>query len=132
MLAGMFVYGGLDSLRNPDPKVKVAEPVVAPVTDASGGRLQTHHLIQINGAVQVVAGVALATGVLARPAGVLLAASLVPTTLAGHPFWQEEDPNARRQQTIHFLKNLAMAGGLLVAAAGTGRSTRAGCDRRSP
>ena len=56
----------------------------------------------------------------ARPAAVVLAATLVPTTLAGHRFWEEDDPAARRHQTIHVLKNVAMMGGLLLAAADTG------------
>ena len=43
-----------------------------------------------------------------------LIASLIPTTVAGHPFWTIEDPAARAQQRIHFLKNSAMLGGLLL------------------
>ena len=35
-------------------------------------------------------------------------------TLAGHRFWGEEDPPARGEQTIQFLKNAAMMGGLLL------------------
>jgi uncharacterized membrane protein YphA (DoxX/SURF4 family) len=46
--------------------------------------------------------------------------SLVPTTLAGHPFWHEADQAARAQQRIHFLKNVAMLGGLILAAGDTG------------
>ncbi len=119
MLAGMFIYGGLDSARNPDSKVKVADKVVGDLADRFD-QVETHDLVRINGIVQVVAGAALATGVLARPAAVVLAATLVPTTLAGHRFWEEDDPAARRQQTIHVLKNVAMMGGLLLAAADTG------------
>ena len=35
-----------------------------------------------------------------------LAASLIPTTVAGHSYWTIEDPAARRQQRIHFLQEL--------------------------
>jgi putative oxidoreductase len=45
-----------------------------------------------------------------------LIGSLVPTTLAGHPFWKEEDPGQKMVQRINFQKNLAMIGGLLLAA----------------
>jgi uncharacterized membrane protein YphA (DoxX/SURF4 family) len=71
-------------------------------------------LVQVNGAVQVGAGVLLALGVLPRLSALALAASLVPTTAAGHRFWEEAEPAARAQQTIHFLKNAAMLGGLLA------------------
>jgi uncharacterized membrane protein YphA (DoxX/SURF4 family) len=45
-----------------------------------------------------------------------LAGSLIPTTLAGHSYWQIEDPATRKMQRIQFHKNLAMIGGLLFAA----------------
>ncbi len=46
--------------------------------------------------------------------------SLVPTTLAGHRFWDESDASSRAAQRIHFLKNVSMLGGLLIAADDTG------------
>jgi uncharacterized membrane protein YphA (DoxX/SURF4 family) len=118
LLAGMFIYGGLDSFRHPHGKVDTAEPVTRPVTDATG--LGAKDLVKLNGAVQVGAGVALAAGILPRPAAAALAVSLVPTTLAGHRFWEHDDRAQRSGQTIQFLKNLAMFGGLLLAATSTG------------
>ena len=53
-------------------------------------------------------------------AATVLAASLVPTTLAAHRFWEEEDPRARAAQRVHFQKNCAMLGGLILAAVDTG------------
>jgi putative oxidoreductase len=41
---------------------------------------------------------------------------MVPTTWAGHAYWQVEDPAARKAQRIQFHKNLAMIGGLLFVA----------------
>ncbi|MGI9052849.1 MAG: DoxX family protein [Ilumatobacteraceae bacterium] len=118
LLAGMFVYGGLDSVRNGGAKADAAERVVEPVIERTG--LDSEQLVRINGAVQVVAGTALALGILPRPAAAALAVTLVPTTLAGHRFWEEDDAKARAGQTIHFLKNAAMLGGLLLAATSTG------------
>jgi putative oxidoreductase len=118
MIGAMFIYGGIDSLRHAESKAPVAEDVVGPVTEATG--LEPSRLVLINGAVQVGAGVALAVGFLPRPAAIALAASLVPTTLAGHRFWESDDAKERAGQQIHFLKNVAMLGGLLLAATGTG------------
>jgi uncharacterized membrane protein YphA (DoxX/SURF4 family) len=42
---------------------------------------------------------------------------MLPTTAAGHAFWEETDPQRRKQQMIHFLKNASMTGGLLLVAA---------------
>ncbi len=118
MIGAIFVFGGLDSLRRPEAKAPAAEPVTASLTDATG--LSPARLVMINGAVQVGAGIALALGFMPRPAAVALAASLVPTTLAGHRFWEKEDPKERVGQTIQFLKNLSMLGGLVLAATSTG------------
>jgi uncharacterized membrane protein YphA (DoxX/SURF4 family) len=73
-------------------------------------------LVRINGAVQLGAGLMLATGRMPRLAAVALAGSLVPTTAAGHRFWEAKDPDAKRAQTIQFMKNLSMFGGLVFAA----------------
>ena len=60
------------------------------------------------------AGVALALGLWPRLAAAVLAGSLVPTTLAGHPYWRVEDPAMRRQQRVHFFKNVGLFGGALL------------------
>ena len=49
----------------------------------------------------------------------VLAASLVPTTLAGHAFWNETDPQAKYAQRLQFYKNTSVFGGLLLAAVDT-------------
>lgn len=121
MLASMFVAGGLDAVRNPQNVAPLAESVVRPVTDRVPALPDsTEDCVRLNGAVQVVGGLLLATGRMSRPAALALAVSLIPTTLAAHRFWEEEDSAQRAQQRIHFLKNLSMLGGLLIAADDTG------------
>lgn len=116
MLASMFVYGGALALKSPGPRAAKAQPTadlikkIAPELPVNGS-----NLTRLNGAVQLVGGLALATGRLPRVAAFALAATLPPTTLAGHPYWNETDPAARANQRIHFLKNVSMAGGLLMA-----------------
>jgi hypothetical protein len=73
-------------------------------------------LVRVNGAVQIAGGVLLATGKFRRPAALALAGSIVPTTYAGHRFWEELDPATRAQQKMHFLKNVGLLGGLILAA----------------
>ena len=66
LIAGVFIYGGIDTLRNPGSKVDVADPILEPASKATG--LGPEQLVAINAGVQVVAGVALAVGILPRPA----------------------------------------------------------------
>ncbi len=118
LLSGMFVSGGLDALIRPKGKVPKAEVVTEPAIEELGLDLDTEQLVRLNGAVQVAGGLMLAGGVLPRVAATALAGSLIPTTLAGHRFWAEEDPQARAAQRIQFLKNMSMLGGLLLVAIG--------------
>jgi putative oxidoreductase len=120
MLASIFIAQGYDTLRWPEHVAPRAEKVVGPLkqrVDALPG--DTEQLVRINGGVQLVAGTLLAIGKFPRLSALALAATLVPTTLAGHPYWEVKDEKERAQQRIHFLKNLTMLGGLLIAAADT-------------
>ena len=126
MLATIFVAGGINALRNTEghaAKAKKVTDKVVPVAQQAVPKApiptDAATLVRINGAVHVVAGLALATGRAPRLASTLLAASLVPTTLAGHRFWEESDPATKSNQKIHFFKNVSMIGGLLIAGVDT-------------
>jgi putative oxidoreductase len=73
-------------------------------------------VVQVNGATQAVCGLLLALGTAPRLCALVLAGSMIPTTLAGHCFWTVKDPAVRKQQQLQFHKNVAMIGGLLFAA----------------
>jgi putative oxidoreductase len=120
MLAAAFISGGVDALRNPGSKVPAAEGV-APTIAAKIPYLpeDTEQLVKINAAAQVGAGLLLSLGRLPRLSSLVLALSVIPTTLAGHRFWEEDDPVTRKQQRLHFLKNLGLLGGLMLAAVDT-------------
>lgn len=121
MLASIFVTAGYETLRNPERVAPLAEPVVRPVIDQVPFLPeQTASAVRLNGAVQVVAGTLLAFGKVPRLSALALAATLVPTTWAGHRFWEAEDEQERAGQKIHFMKNVSMLGGLLICAADTG------------
>ena len=53
--------------------------------------------MRANAAVQVVAGTTLALGLAPRLSALAPAGSLVPTTLAGHPYWAIDDPAERKR-----------------------------------
>jgi uncharacterized membrane protein YphA (DoxX/SURF4 family) len=120
MLASIFAIQGLDTLLHPEKVAPRAEKVVRPLAErVSVIPDQTETAVRINGAVQLAAASLLAIGRFPRLSAFALAATLVPTTVAGHAFWEFEDDKDRAQQRIHFLKNLSMFGGLLIAAGDT-------------
>ena len=126
LLASMFVVGGVNALRNaPDYAIKAKEVTDRLVPLAKRALPQAPipedpaTLVRINAAVHIGAGAALATGHFPRLASTALAATLVPTTLAGHQFWNESDPVQKANHRVHFFKNVSMLGGLLLAAVDT-------------
>jgi putative oxidoreductase len=120
MLASIFIIQGYDTMRNPDRVVKKAEPVVRPIASrVSVVPDDTEQAVRLNGTVQLVAGTLLAIGWLPRLSALALAGTLVPTTVAGHRFWDADNDEERAMQRIQFLKNLCMFGGLLIAAGDT-------------
>ena len=108
LLSGIFVVAGAEAFQNPGQRVARAADLGVPYPELA---------TKANAATMVLAGSALALGVRARLAAATLAASLVPTTVAGHPYWKEDDPKARAMQRTQFLKNVGLLGGLLAVLA---------------
>lgn len=124
LLSSIFVYGGLNALKNPEPLREKARRVsdrIAPLAQSGGLTLPQDPttLVRINGATQVAAATALAMGKMPRLSASVLAATLVPTTMAGHAFWEETDPAARASDKTEVAKNLSLLGGLMLAAVDT-------------
>jgi uncharacterized membrane protein YphA (DoxX/SURF4 family) len=125
LLSAVFISGGIDALRNPAPRAQAAGPLIDKSTETLPESVtqkipsDPETLIKINAAVQIGGGVLLATGKAPRLASLALAGSLIPTTVAGHAFWNETDPAAKAAQRTQFLKNVSLLGGLLIAAVDT-------------
>ncbi len=108
LFATIFVIAGYDSLTKPGGRTNlVSENLPLPEPEL---------MVRLNGASMVVGGTALAIGLKPRLAALGLAAALVPTTYAGHQFWKQSDPGMRRNQQVHFNKNVSLIGGLLTYA----------------
>lgn len=106
MISSIFLTGGLDALRSPANKAQAAEKLGLP---------QPALMVRLNGAAMVLGGAALSIGYKPRRAALLLAATLIPTTYAGHAFWEHEDEGQKAMHQINFNKNVSMLGGLLLA-----------------
>lgn len=128
LLASLFVAAPISALKDVDGRAVKAKAVtdrIVPVAERLGRRVgvpvpQDPRLwVRINAGVQLAAAFGLATGRAPRISSAVLAGSLVPTTLAGHRFWEETDPSAKSAQRLQFLKNLSILGGLLIAAGDT-------------
>ncbi|WP_409483021.1 DoxX family protein [Arsenicicoccus dermatophilus] len=123
MLAAIYVTGGIGHFKGLEHHVQLGRPILEPVrttvTDLTGVELSDELLVKASGAAMVGAGTLFALGRLPRLSSAVLAATMVPTTLAGHAFWKETDPQARQMQQIQFYKNLGLAGGALLGMVDT-------------
>jgi putative oxidoreductase len=116
-LGAIFISGGMDALRSPGPRAKLAAPVTDKARQAASFLPDDNEqLVRINGGVHVAAGSLLVLGKLPRLSALVLAGSLIPTTLGGHRFWEAPDDEGKKMQQLQFSKNLAMFGGLIFAA----------------
>ncbi|MGW0937154.1 DoxX family protein [Streptomyces sp. NPDC002666] len=127
LLATPFVIEGVRALRRPLPLAAGTESwarrLGAPVDDPL-------RVVKINAAVQIGAGGLLALGRLPRTASLVLAASLIPATLAEHAWWREENPQLRKDQVLEFTQRIGLFGALLLGAADThGKPSAAYCAR---
>lgn len=113
LIAAIFVLSGIGKIANPDATIGYIASAGLPFAPAA---LIAAALIEIGG------GLALIAGFRTRFVALVLAGFSVVAALAFHAHFADQN------QFIHFLKNIAMAGGLLqVAAFGSGRI---GLDKR--
>jgi uncharacterized membrane protein YphA (DoxX/SURF4 family) len=113
-VAAPFVWLGAEAAADPGIRVKLAVDLGIPEAVADKA-------VRFNGAAMVAGGLGVATGILPRAAALGLVGSMVPTTLAGHAFWKDTDPMARKTNRIHLLKNVGLTGAALVVAAAAAR-----------
>jgi putative oxidoreductase len=104
LLGAMFMKLGFDAARSPGPRVEKAEAL---------GLTKPELAVRGNGAAMVLGGAALALNKVPRLAALGLIGSLIPTTAAGHAFWDTEGAE-RKAQEIQFFKNLGLFGGLVL------------------
>ncbi|HIW46903.1 MAG TPA: DoxX family membrane protein [Candidatus Yaniella excrementigallinarum] len=102
-----FMMFGYEAVKEPGGRVQAVEALGVP---------QPELAVRVNGAAMIAGGAALATGICARTGAAGLALALVPTSLAGHPYWKESDDSKRFSEIIHFRKNMALAGALAAYA----------------
>lgn len=124
MLAATFIGRGVEALRSPKPAADAARPTLdglSKLPDPVGSNIPTNAetVARVNGAVQIGAGLLLATGKLPRFASAALALSVVPGSLGGHAFWSEADPERKADQRRAFVADISLIGGLIIASVDT-------------
>ncbi len=114
LLVSMFPFSAIDKLLHREEALAQARSSFLPGAP---------FLLVLGGALELAAPVCIVGGWWAREAALLLAAFCVATAVLFHPFWHAGDFWAARDSVARnhfwdFMKNLGLAGGLLLVAAG--------------
>jgi uncharacterized membrane protein YphA (DoxX/SURF4 family) len=110
MLSVIFVVNGYQAYAEPGHRVHLVEEAGIPEAELA---------VKANGLLMVIAGAMLGLGIFPKLAAAALSASLIPTTLVGHPFWKSKDTASRIQNQTQVFKNLGLLGGLLLVMIGS-------------
>jgi uncharacterized membrane protein YphA (DoxX/SURF4 family) len=70
--------------------------------------------VVVTGLMLLLGGLSILLGLYTVVGAWLLIVFLVPVAFLMHNFWAESDPMAKGNQMAHFLKNIALAGALLI------------------
>ena len=124
LTGAVYISAAYETARAPGGRIGKASDALTKIRRVIPLPVDDELIVRANGAAQLTAGTTLALGIKPRLSAAVLAASLLPTTVAGHAFWTIEDPLERRSQELQFLKNLAMLGGLLFATIDSPQSSR--------
>ena len=123
LLASWFVYSGVQATLAPQARAAQLAPELGPVlADMGLGEVRTEDVVKAHGAATAAAGVSLALSRNPRSSALLLAALQGGTLGLDRPFWKETDPDKRREGLESLIKNVALLGGVLIAAT-AGHST---------
>lgn len=68
----------------------------------------------ITGILLLLGGLGILLGVYVEWAILALVIFLVSVTFIMHAFWKVQEPNMRMSEMVHFMKNLALLGALLM------------------
>ena len=105
LFGGYFVYNGINHFRNQEGMSQYAGAKGVPAAEA---------VIPATGALLIAGGLSIVTGVKPRLGLASIMGFLIPVTLQMHRFWEEQDPQQRTNESVHFAKNLALVGASMM------------------
>lgn len=109
LLSSIFLATSTNAIKNAEQMTGPAEALGLPEPVLA---------VQAHGVANLVGGLMLALGIKPKLASWILIGNLIPTTLGGHRFWEEDDDAGKISQQVQFMKNLSLLGGLVSVLAG--------------
>lgn len=124
LIAAIFVISGFNKLGNFSGTAAFMSGAGLPAADI---------LLVLTLLIEIGGGLMIFLGLYTQSIALLMFLFMIPVTAVFHNPWSAIDPAQAQQQMIHFLKNLAIMGGLLhLYAFGPGRFSIEARDSADP
>jgi putative oxidoreductase len=108
LLAALFLGSAIGHLTQTPAMSGYAQSKGVPAARAA---------VVVSGVLILLGALMVLLGIWADLGALFLFIFLIPTALLMHAFWKETDPQARQMEMIQFQKDIALAGGSLLALA---------------
>jgi len=105
IFGGFFLYNGINHLQHTDQMAPYAAAKGVPSPDEA---------VQASGALLLAGGLGVLTGLKPKLGLAAIIGFLITVSLQMHRFWDEQDPMARQNEMVHFMKNMALVGAELA------------------
>jgi len=127
LLGGFFIVQGAKAVKEPAQFAPAAEPIAQRFVPLAQKTLppeasayvpeDPETLVRLNGALSVLGGLGMATGIGRRGGAYMAAASMLPHVLAANP--KDASPSEKNTVRSLFVRNLALLGAALVVSQDT-------------
>ncbi len=108
LFGGFFLYNAYNHLANVKAMTGYAQSKGVPSPQAA---------VIVSGAFLLIGGFCILFNVALLLGLIALILFLVPVTLMVHAFWKVQDPMAQLAERVHFFKNVALLGAVLMMLA---------------
>jgi len=105
LFGGFFLYNGINHLREAESMAPYARSKGVPAAELA---------VKLSAIPLIAGGASLLLGVKPKLGAMAVLGFLAGVSPIMHDFWRNPDPEQRTNDMIHFMKNMALAGGALV------------------
>ena len=107
LFGGYFIMSGINHFKNKGQLAQYTAAKNVPMPEVA---------VEASGVALIAGGASILFGVKPKLGAAALVGFLVGVSPVMHDFWKQEDPQQRMNDTINFMKNLALAGAAMAMA----------------
>src|ERR1700688_4534803 len=107
LFGGYFIMSGINHFKNKGQLAQYTAAKNVPMPEVA---------VEASGVALIAGGASILFGVKPKLGAAALVGFLVGVSPVMHDFWKQEDPQQRTNDTINFMKNLALAGAAMAMA----------------